>query len=421
MQHKLYKPGQLLLDALPPLSLYIHVPWCVRKCPYCDFNSHVAPNSPVHLSRVSSVTLLSDVSPAMADSVPVTLQTRYINALLLDLDQQLPSVWGRRLHSIFIGGGTPSLLHPSVLDHLLSEIRARLGMPVSGEITLEANPGTFEQDRFQGFKQAGVTRLSLGVQSLNDHALKRLGRVHSPEQALQALDCAVKLFDRVNVDLMYGLPGLNNQVQTVEQAIQDLQQILARSPGHLSMYELTLEPNTLFALKPPKLPTSDTLVEIEDALYQQAQQAGYSRYEVSAFSKPNQRCLHNLNYWQFGDYLAIGAGAHAKLTYPDRIERQVRLRNPEAYLHALETQQSFMTVTQISASELPFEFMLNVLRLVEGVPEYFFQERCGRPISDLQLAIQQAVEKNLLANQVGVFKPTALGLRYLNDLQQLFL
>lgn len=418
-QQTIFMPGVVQFEALPPLSLYVHIPWCVRKCPYCDFNSHLAPNSAFKNIPIQATNL--DNSNSMADSVPLALQDRYVDALILDLESQLPNVWGRTLHSIFIGGGTPSLFHPDLIDRLLAAIRARLGMPITGEITLEANPGTFEKERFEGFKAAGVTRLSIGVQSLNESALKRLGRVHSPSQAIEAVKCAVGLFDRVNVDLMVGLPLLYDQVQTVNQALNDAEQILDLSPGHISLYELTLEPNTAFERQPPKLPSNDTLVDIEQAVYERMQQAGYARYEVSAFAKPNERCLHNLNYWQFGDYLGIGAGAHAKISYPGRIERQTRLRNPEGYLNAIETQQNVSTVYAVGVDELPFEFMLNALRLVEGVPEQFFLERCGRPVADLQPYLQKAFDKGLMSDQFGVFKATPLGLKYLNNLQQLFL
>ena len=399
---RVFTPSSLNFSALPPLGLYIHLPWCVRKCPYCDFNSHLASAA------------LEVNNPA--DSLPMAVQRRYLEALVRDLDMQLPKIWGRPLYSVFIGGGTPSLFDPSVLDELLCAVRARLGMPHSGEITMEANPGTFEQARFEGFRQAGVTRISIGVQSFSDSHLKALGRIHQGEQAKEAVHSAVQLFNEVNVDLMYGLPH-----QTVEQAMQDVQQAIALNPTHLSLYQLTMEPNTLFAHKPPPLPDDELLVDIEEAVHAQAAQAGYVRYEISAFSQPGHRCFHNLNYWSFGDYLGIGAGAHAKISYPNRIEREVKHRNPQAYMDEMLGAAQPAETHGIKASELPFEFMLNALRLMEGVPERHFIERCGRPVSDMQRALNSAVARGLLEDTPGVFKPTALGFRFLNDLQQLFL
>ncbi|MCQ8897339.1 radical SAM family heme chaperone HemW [Limnobacter humi] len=409
---------------MPPLALYIHLPWCVRKCPYCDFNSHLAPLSPLREVAVvrssgssNEPEHPSEASLKPADTLPLDLQRRYLAALLADLDQQLPKIWGRKLYSVFIGGGTPSLFAPELIDELLGAVRARLGMPQSGEITMEANPGTFELARFQGFRDAGVTRLSIGVQSFSTPHLKALGRIHSGDQAVEAIGAAVQLFDEVNVDLMYGLPG-----QSLTQAEQDVMQAIALAPTHLSLYQLTLEPNTLFAQHPPELPDDDTLADIEDAVHRLAAQAGYERYEISAFAKPGHRCQHNLNYWGFGDYLGIGAGAHAKISYPNRIERETRPRNPQAYMQAwLDGQGDGLTAQGLSARELPFEFMLNALRLIEGAPEQWFVERCGRPLSDLQRGLRPAMEQGLINAQPGLLKPTELGFRFLNDLQSLFL
>lgn len=421
---RVFKPGELQFSAMPPLGLYIHLPWCVRKCPYCDFNSHLAPQSPfreVAVVRSSGSSLEPDHSSEAvfkpADTLPMDLQRRYLAALLADLDQQLPKIWGRKLYSVFIGGGTPSLFAPELIDELLGAVRARLGMPQSGEITLEANPGTFELERFRGFREAGVTRLSIGVQSFSTTHLKALGRIHSGDQAVQAVAAAVQLFDEVNVDLMYGLPH-----QTQAQAKRDVAQAIELGPTHLSLYQLTMEPNTLFAQHPPPLPDDDTLADIEDAVHNLAAQAGYERYEISAFAKPGHRCQHNLNYWGFGDYLGIGAGAHAKISYPNRIERETRPRNPQGYMQAwLEGQGDGLASQTLSTQELPFEFMLNALRLMEGAPEQWFVERCGRPLSDLQRGLRHALKKGLMDSQPGILKPTALGFRFLNDVQSLFL
>lgn len=417
---QMFKPSEIrFTSALPPLSLYVHLPWCVRKCPYCDFNSHLAPESTF---RDVAIQKIAD-DKSQANSLPELLQRQYIQALVADLDMQLPKIWGRRLHTIFIGGGTPSLFHPDLIDELLAAVRARLGMPATGEITMEANPGTFEQHRFEGFKKAGVTRLSIGVQSFNTDHLKALGRIHNGEQAIAAVRSAVQLFDEVNVDLMYGLPH-----QTAQQALADVQQALNLNPTHLSLYQLTMEPNTLFAVKPPPLPDEDTLVDIEEVVHALAAQGGFERYEVSAFSKSGHRCQHNLNYWAFGDYLGIGAGAHAKISYPNRIERETRPRNPAAYIQQMSEQTSRQLsepiaeqVRELKVSELPFEFMLNALRLIDGVPESYFTERCGRPINDLQKPIKLAVQKGLLDAQPGLFKATPQGVLFLNELIELFL
>lgn len=422
---RVFMPSELRFSALPPLSLYIHLPWCVRKCPYCDFNSHLAPEStlrevavqPVKVQQSETLPVQFPVEHGFADSLPLDLQRRYLNALVADLDQQLPKVWGRKLYSVFIGGGTPSLFAPQIIDELLAAVRARFGMPQSGEITMEANPGTFEQARFEGFRKAGVNRLSIGVQSFSDSHLQVLGRVHNSGQAMDAVRSAVALFDRVNIDLMYALPN-----QTVEQALADVEQAIALGTTHLSLYQLTMEPNTLFAVKPPPLPDDDTLIDIEEAVHDAARQAGFNRYEISAFAKgAGHASQHNLNYWGFGDYLGIGAGAHAKISYPNRIERETRHRNPMAYMEEMEGAAQPLEVRGVAVRELPFEFMLNALRLVEGVPESWFTERCGRPLADLQKPLKLAVEKGLLQAQPGVFKPTELGFRFLNDLQALFL
>lgn len=418
---RVFKPSELRFSALPPLGLYIHLPWCVRKCPYCDFNSHLAPASPfrevaVDASMLKTANEMDKTTGLAAQTLPMDLQRRYLDALVRDLDMQLPKIWGRKLYSIFIGGGTPSLFAPELIDELIGAVRARLVMPQSGEITMEANPGTFEQARFEGFRAAGVNRLSIGVQSFSDPHLQALGRIHQGEQARAAVASAVKLFDEVNVDLMYGLPN-----QSLEQALADVQAAIALNPSHLSLYQLTMEPNTLFALKPPPLPDDELLADIEEAVHRAAAGAGFQRYEISAFAKAGHRCQHNLNYWGFGDYLGIGAGAHAKISYPNRIERETRHRNPQAYMDEMLGAANPAETRQIQVKELPFEFMLNGLRLIDGVPEQYFIERCGRPVSDLQRALKVAVEKGLIEPTPGIFKPTELGFRFLNDLQELFL
>ncbi len=399
----LFKPGDVSLTALPPLALYIHIPWCIKKCPYCDFNSHQLPGSSI-LTGVADAT-----------SVP---QDRYIDALIADLDQQLPKVWGRKLHSIFIGGGTPSLFSAESIDRLLNEVRARLGMPMSGEVTLEANPGTFEADKFKGFRQAGVTRLSIGVQSFNAVHLNVLGRVHDPEQAMAAAQLASSVFDRFNLDLMYGLPG-----QTVSQAVADIQQALAFSPQHLSLYQLTMEPNTAFAARPPiGLPEDDALIDIEEAVHHEALNAGLLRYEVSAFAtSPTHQSKHNLNYWQFGDYLGIGAGAHAKISFPNRIVREMRVRHPDAYMDNALAGDAIAQSNEIKATDLPFEFMLNALRLVDGVPADYFTERCGRPVTDISTTVAKAQDLGLMRKDLGRWVATDKGMAFLNDLQGMFL
>jgi len=304
IQHYM-RSGTLQLRALPPLSLYVHLPWCLKKCPYCDFNSH-------------------ELSSALTEGLP---EQRYLDALVADLEASLPLIWGRAVHSIFIGGGTPSLFSPQAIDRLLGDIRARLRLDADCEITLEANPGTFEKDRFKAFRSAGVTRLSVGVQSFDDRHLKALGRVHDRGQALAAVEEAAQAFDTFNLDIMYALPG-----QTLENLEQDMRQALALQPPHISIYQLTIEPNTYFAKFPPVIPEEDLAYAMLDRITEMTEDAGLARYEVSAYAKPGHRCFHNLNYWQFGDYLGIGAGAHSKLSFPHRVIRQVRYREPGLYM-----------------------------------------------------------------------------------------
>lgn len=386
------------LDSLPPLSLYVHLPWCIRKCPYCDFNSHAVPKT----------------DGAGADALP---EQRYLDALMADLEAALPSIWGRRIVSVFIGGGTPSLFSVASIARLLADLRARVPLMAGAEITLEANPGTFETDRFRGFREAGVTRLSIGVQSFDDTKLKALGRVHSSDQAKAAIEEARQCFDTFNLDLMYALPG-----QSVTELAKDLETALSFEPPHLSLYHLTIEPNTVFAQQPPShLPDDDTASDMMDLLMAQTQAAGLQRYEVSAYAKPGHRCTHNLNYWTFGDYLGIGAGAHSKLSFHDRIERQVRWREPATYMAQALQGQAISNQHQVAPAARPFEYMLNALRLVDGFATSEFTERTGLGLNTIQRELQAAEGKGLLCRDLQRAWPTAKGLDFLSDLQALFL
>jgi len=390
IQHYM-RPGTLQLAALPPLSLYVHLPWCIKKCPYCDFNSH-----------------------EMAGAEPP--EQRYIDALIADLEASLPLIWGRSVHSIFIGGGTPSLFSPGAIDRLLAELRARLRLDADCEITLEANPGTFEKDRFKAFRHAGVTRLSVGVQSFNDAHLKALGRVHDSAQAIAAVQEAAANFETFNLDIMYALPG-----QTLEGLEKDMRQALALSPPHISIYHLTIEPNTYFAKFPPVIPEEDLAYAMLDRITEMTAQAGMQRYEVSAYAKPGHRCFHNLNYWQFGDYLGIGAGAHSKLSFAHRIVRQVRWREPKLYMDKALAGQAGTQENEISRADLPFEFMLNALRLRDGFKLQDFAEKTGLPVSVLQTGLDEAERKGLIERDMTSIIPTDRGFDFLNDLHSLFL
>ncbi|MEO6747360.1 MAG: radical SAM family heme chaperone HemW [Caldimonas sp.] len=392
------RPGTLSFAALPPLALYVHLPWCLKKCPYCDFNSHEwRPTSP----------------EAGVDALP---ESRYLDALRADLEASLPFVWGRRIHSIFIGGGTPSLFTPESIDRLLADIRARLPLEAGCEITLEANPGTFERDRFRAFRAAGVTRLSIGVQSFDDTKLRAIGRVHDAAQAHAAVAEAAAAFDTFNIDLMYALPG-----QTLAEWAADLDAALAYEPPHLSAYHLTIESNTLFAKHPPVLPHDDLSAEMLDHVVQRTGDRGLDRYEVSAYARPGHRCLHNLNYWQFGDYLGIGAGAHGKLTFPHRIVRQTRFRDPSRYMIEALKGSALAQDVEVARDELAFEFMLNALRLREGFELSRFVERTGLSIGAVEGAMADAERRRLLERDLSRAWPTAKGLDFLNDLQALFL
>jgi oxygen-independent coproporphyrinogen-3 oxidase len=376
--------------ALPPLALYVHVPWCIRKCPYCDFNSHAAPEA-----------LPEDV---------------YVGALIADLESALPAIWGRPVPSVFIGGGTPSLFSAAAIDRLLSAVRARVPLSPGAEITLEANPGTFERARFAGYFAAGVNRISLGVQSFDDRFLRALGRVHDADEARRAVEAASMIFGNLNLDLMFALPG-----QSPEDARRDVAAALAFAPPHLSCYQLTLEPNTLFHRHPPPLPDDETAADIEELVVGMLDDAGYAHYETSAHAKPGFACRHNLNYWRFGDYLGIGAGAHSKLSFPDRVVRELRFRQPKQYLEKAARGEAVQQSSNVSRRELPFEFMLNALRLTDGVSAALFAERTGLPLSVAAKAIDEATRKGLLAADPTRLQPTPLGRRFLNDLQQLFL
>lgn len=378
------------LAALPPLSLYVHFPWCVQKCPYCDFNSH-----------------------EVREGIP---EARYLAALIADLEQSLPLVWGRPVVSVFIGGGTPSLLSPESVDALLGAVRARLTLLPDAEVTLEANPGTVEAARFAGYRAAGVNRLSVGVQSLDPRALAALGRIHGADEARRAVELALKHFDNVNLDLMYALPG-----QTLEEARADIRQAAAFGTPHLSAYHLTLEPNTAFFLKPPPLPDADLAAQMQDAVEAALAAHGYEHYEVSAFARRGMQCRHNLNYWLFGDYLGIGAGAHGKISSHDGVRRTMKHKHPQAYLDGTERGDAVQEQHAVGADDLPFEFMMNALRLTEGFPARLFAERTGLTLEAIRPQLEAAAAKGLLDVTPARIAPTERGRRFLNDLLQLFL
>jgi oxygen-independent coproporphyrinogen-3 oxidase len=387
------RPGVLQFASLPPLSLYVHLPWCLKKCPYCDFNSHEWRGG--------------------ASEPP---ENAYVDALMADLEASLPLVWGRPVHSIFFGGGTPSLFSPQAIDRLIGGIRARLRLEADCEITLEANPGTFEKNRFKAFRSAGVTRLSIGVQSFNDAHLKALGRVHDRAQAMAAVEEAAMAFETFNLDIMYALPGQN--LQDLE---NDVATALSFKPPHVSIYHLTIEPNTVFAKYPPPLPEEDTAYAMMDHITEMTAANGLARYEVSAYAKRDHACWHNLNYWQFGDYLGIGAGAHSKLTFAHRVVRQVRFREPQKYMEQALQGLPVTRSEDVSRLELPFEFMLNALRLKDGFNLSDYTERTGLAITSLQKGLALAEQKGLVGRDFSSVWPTALGFDFLSDLQSLFL
>ena len=379
------------LTTSPPLALYVHFPWCVQKCPYCDFNSHAVRD----------------------EGIP---EAAYLAALVADLESALPQIWGRRVHSVFIGGGTPSLLSPDGLDELLTAIRMRVQLDPMAEITLEANPGTVDAGRFKAFRQAGVNRLSVGIQSFDEHHLKALGRIHGRADAIAAAEAALTHFEAVNLDLMYALPG-----QTLAEAEADLATALALGPGHLSCYHLTLEPNTAFAANPPEVPDPDASADMQDAIEARLAAAGYRHYETSAFAKPGRECRHNLNYWSFGDYLGIGAGAHGKLSSHEGIHRETRPKHPAAYLAAHQSGQFVQERRNLGAAELPFEFMMNALRLNQGFPRRLFTERTGLPFEAAEPGLLKARQQGLVEIDGDTIRPTTRGRHFLNELLMLFL
>ncbi len=396
-----HRPGTLSLPAPPPLSVYVHLPWCLKKCPYCDFNSHEF-----------------HTAGATPKDLP---EARYLDAVRADLERSLPIVWGRTIQTIFIGGGTPSLFSPDGIARLLSDLRMLLPLAADCEITMEANPGTFEKERFRAFAQAGVNRLSIGVQTFNDAHLRALGRVHDGAQALAAAEEAARSFETFNLDLMYALPG-----QTLADLDADLDQAFALGAPHLSLYHLTMEPNTVFAKRPPaNLPDDDTAYDMLDRVAERTGGAGFERYEVSAYAKTGHRCRHNVNYWQFGDYLGLGAGAHGKLSFAHRVMRQVRWREPGMYMDRSLGGQAVSNEADVVRAELPFEFMLNALRLREGFALSLFAERCGLPLSAVDKGLAEAERRGLIA-RTGLpgaewVQPTVRGFDFLNDLQELFL
>jgi len=376
--------------SMPPLSLYIHIPWCVRKCPYCDFNSH-----------------------AVRGDLP---EQEYIAALIADLEQDLPLAWGRTVETVFIGGGTPSLLSPGAIEQLLCAVRARLPLKPAAEITLEANPGTVDRERFAGFREAGVNRLSLGIQSFDPVMLERIGRIHDGRAAHTAVDAARAAgFDNLNLDLMFGLPG-----QTRAQALADLATAAENEPAHISWYELTIEPNTWFHRHPPQRPDDAELWALQQQGNDLLQAAGYHRYEVSAWSRPGRQCRHNRNYWEFGDYLGIGAGAHGKLTdaAAQTITRRAKIRHPRRYLEQAQDNRRIDNTVLLSTEDVVLEFAMNALRLDDGFSAAAFSATTGLPYSTIEPGVSTAVEQGLLATDAGRIHTTPRGQRYLNELLQ---
>ncbi|SFL64819.1 radical SAM family heme chaperone HemW [Rugamonas rubra] len=388
---KYLQPGTLNLTALPPLSLYIHFPWCVKKCPYCDFNSHEAKGGPFP-------------------------ETEYLDAVRADLEMALPLIWGRKIYTIFIGGGTPSLMSAAGLDRLLSDVRTLLPLDGDVEITMEANPGTFEAEKFKSYRASGVNRLSIGIQSFNGRHLQALGRIHDDKEARRAVEIAQANFDNFNLDLMYALPS-----QTLAEAQADLETAMAFQPPHLSLYHLTMEPNTVFAKYPPALPDDDASADMQDLIAQMTAARGYGQYEVSAYAQPGRRARHNLNYWEFGDYLGIGAGAHSKISFPHRVLRQARYKQPKSYMDAVRAGNPVQEEYEIGRDDMGFEFMLNTLRLHAGFDANLFAERTGMGINAIEQQLNAAEARGLLYRDHKTIRPTELGQRFLNDLQQMFL
>ncbi len=375
---------------LPPLSLYIHIPWCVRKCPYCDFNSHEA-----------------------RAAVPEQL---YVDALIADLEAALPLIWDRKVYTVFFGGGTPSVFSAASIEQILAAVRARVPLAIDAEITLEANPGTFEAEKFRAFRAAGINRLSIGIQSFNPLSLKALGRIHDDTEARAAIDIARANFDNFNLDLMYGLPA-----QTPDEALDDIETALLFAPPHLSAYHLTLEPNTYFHRYPPALPDDDATAQMQEAIEARLAGAGYRHYETSAFALPGRQARHNMNYWTFADYLGIGAGAHSKISFADRIVRQVRYKQPKQYMESAAAGNAIQEQHDVAAGDIGFEFMMNALRLNGGFPLVLFAERAGVPLTAVLRELEAAEKRGLIERDHERVTPTALGRRFLNDLLQIFL
>lgn len=382
----------MAFNSNPPLGLYIHLPWCEKKCPYCDFNSHETDNLP---------------------------EREYVEALLHDLEQDLPLIWGRSIESIFIGGGTPSLFSGAAIEQLFSGLRALLKLNPGIEITMESNPGSADAENFRAYRESGVNRLSIGVQSFNDEFLTSLGRIHNSELALQAFEAArLAGFDNINIDLMYGLPG-----QTVIQALADIQQAVDLGVEHISHYQLTIEPNTLFHYSPPEqMPDDDLSWEQQCQSQAKLAKAGYQQYEISAYSRENRQCQHNLNYWHFGDYMGIGAGAHGKITLggENRVIRRVRQRQPQAYLQN-QGHDTINSEKELATADLVFEFMLNSLRLSQGFESKLFTENTGLSLNEVLSTLQTASEKGLIDIDPARICPTERGFQFLNDLQSMFL
>ena len=416
-----------LLATLPPLSLYIHIPWCIRKCPYCDFNSHETKSADAFTTKaragVPKLHPLAAPRPTAGEELGKggnTLRTedeqRYIDALIADLDVTLPKVWGRRVHTVFFGGGTPSLFSAAGIDTILAAVRARLPVEADAEITLEANPGTFEAEKFKGYRDAGVNRLSIGIQSFNAKHLTALGRVHNDTEAKRAIEIAQANFDNINLDLMFALPS-----QTLAECAKDVETALSFGTNHLSIYHLTLEPNTLFHRFPPALPDDELAADMHEMIFDRLAAAGYQHYETSAYAKPGKQSRHNLNYWRFGDYIGIGAGAHAKLSLPDRIFRQVRHRQPQRFIDTAIAGDAVFEQHDVESSQLGFEFMLNGLRLKQGIELARYSERTGLPLNSIHPAIDEAVRQGWLQRDGGWIQPTVRGYDLLNDVVELFL
>jgi len=382
--------GQLHFDLLPPLSLYIHMPWCVKKCPYCDFYSH-----------------------AISSAVP---EERYLTALFQDLEASLPFVKGRQVSTIFIGGGTPSLFSGEAISKLLAFIRNTLLLTPDVEITLEANPGTFDEDKICTYRKAGVNRLSIGIQSFNQKHLDVLGRIHDVSQAKKTVEIAMTHFDNVNLDLMYALPH-----QTKEELDADLTLAISYNPAHLSLYQLTIEQNTYFAFNPPDLPDEDTVADMQDMIETMTAAESYEHYEVSAYARRGQQCRHNINYWLFGDYLGIGASAHSKITTGGQVIRQTRFSQPPTYMNEASKGRAVDEAFALSHEDLGFEFMLNALRLTKGFYPEMFEERTALSLDTIRPWLKQAEKRGLLYRDPTIIRPTEKGMLFLNDLQQIFL